>query len=232
MRQDDVRAACVASSAPRAARRGETGNRMKNCLGSTFWAAGALVLAAAAACGSSEADPALSTASSSPPTASSTIASPTSSSDSAGADASATIGSYFQVLDKLRTKPSTDLKQLSSVATTTQLNAAQTLVRAQRDRGQEQVGNTRIVELTVQSVNLDNSDPASGKVPTVVIDVCWDVTDVDVLDKDGKSIVAADRPDTGWTRYTVANYNYAADPTGGWRVANGQDLKETPCAPS
>lgn len=205
---------------------------MRNCLGSTFWATGALVLAAAAGCGSSEADPSPPTASSSPPTASSTSASPTTSTDSADADASATMKSYFQVLDELRTEPSTDLKKLSTVATSTQLNAAQTLVRTQRERGQRQVGLTRIAELTVQSVNLDNSDPASGKVPTVVIEVCWDVTEVDVLDKDGTSIISPDRPDTGWTRYTVANYNYAADPTGGWRVATGQDLKETPCAAS
>ena len=205
---------------------------MKNYLGFKFWATGALVLAAAAACGSSEADPSPPAASSSSPTASSTSASPTSPSDSADADASATMKSYFQVLDELRTEPSTDLKKLSTVATSTQLNAAQTLVRTQRERGQRQVGDTRIAELTVQSVNLDNSDPASGKVPTVVIDVCWDVTEVDVLDKDGTSIVSPDRPDTGWTRYTVANYDYAADPTGGWRVANGQDLQETPCAAS
>src|SRR3954469_9120062 len=96
-------------------------NRMKNFLGSTFWATGALVLAAAAACGSSEADPSPPTASSSSPTASSTSASPTTSTDSAAAqvhdrrgsadaDASATMKSYFQVLDELRTDPSTDLK--------------------------------------------------------------------------------------------------------------------------
>ena len=100
------------------------------------------------------------------------------------------------------------------------------------DQGQRQTGTTAISELKVQSVNLDNSDPDAGKVPTVVIDVCWDVSKVDVLDKSGKSIVSPTRPDTGWTRYTVANYDYAADPTGGWRVATGQDLKKTPCAAS
>ena len=95
-----------------------------------------------------------------------------------------------------------------------------------------ETGTTALNELEVQSVNLDNSDPKAGKVPPVVIDVCWDVTKVDVLDKSGMSIVSSDRPDTGWTRYTVANYKYAADPTGGWRVATGQDLKQTPCAAS
>ena len=104
------------------------------------------------------------------------------------------------------------------------------VVSANRDSARP--GTTAISELKVQSVNLDNSAPDAGKVPTVVIDVCWDVSKVDVLDKSGKSIVSPDRPDTGWTRYTVANYEYAADPTGGWRVATGQDLKQTPCAAS
>jgi hypothetical protein len=133
---------------------------------------------------------------------------------------------YFTVLDELRTEPSSDLAKLETVATRTQLNAARTLVRTHRDRDQRQVGETRIAESTVQSINLDNSDPAAGKVPTVVVDVCWDVSKVDVLDEDGKSIISPDRPDTGWTRYTVANYDYTANPTGGWRVANGQDLKQ------
>ena len=136
------------------------------------------------------------------------------------------------MVDQLRSDPATDLKQLKSVATSAQLNAVETLIGRQRDEGQRQTGTTSINELQVQSVNLDNSDPKAGKVPTVVIDVCWDVSKVDVLDKSGESIVSPNRPDTGWTRYTVANYEYAANPTGGWRVATGQDLKKTPCAAS
>jgi hypothetical protein len=139
---------------------------------------------------------------------------------------------YYAVLDGLRADPSSDLKELETVAIGAQLNAVQTLVGRQQDQGQRQTGTTAISELKVQSVNLDNSDPDAGKVPTVVIDVCWDVSKVDVLDKSGKSILSPHRPDTGWTRYTVANYEYAADPTGGWRVATGQDLKQTPCAAS
>ncbi|QSR30834.1 hypothetical protein CFI00_10085 [Nocardioides sp. S5] len=139
---------------------------------------------------------------------------------------------YYAVLDGLRADPSSDLKELVTVAIGAQRNAVQSLVQRQRDQGQRQTGTTAISELKVQSVTLDNSDPDAGKVPAVVIDVCWDVTKVDVLDKSGKSIVSPDRPDTGWTRYTVANYDYAADPSGGWRVVTGQDLEQTPCAAS
>jgi hypothetical protein len=139
---------------------------------------------------------------------------------------------YFEVVDELNQDLASDPKALVSVATSTQLNAERKTLLSQRDREEKQVGDTSVGELTVQSVNLDNSDPTAGKVPTVIIDVCWDVSDVDVVDKDGQSIVSPDRPDTGWTRYTVANFDYAAKPADGWRVAGGQDLKQTPCAAS
>ena len=208
---------------------------MKNRLGLTFLATGALVLAAVSACADNDADPPPTTPATSSPTESTeptTSPSPTSPNDAATANATAAMTDYYAGLDGLRADPASDLKELETVAIGAQLNAVQTLVQRQRDEGQRQTGTTAISELKVQSVTLDNSDPDAGKVPTVVIDVCWDVTKVDVLDKSGESIVSPDRPDTGWTRYTVANYEYAADPTGGWRVATGQDLKQTPCAAS
>ena len=208
---------------------------MKNRLGLTFLATGTLLLAAVSACADNDADPPPTSPATSSPTESASptaTASPTSPNDAATADATVAMTDYYAVLDGLRADPSSDLKALETVAIGAQLNAVQTLVQRQHDQGPRQTGATAISELKVQSVTLDNSDPDGGKVPTVVIDVCWDVTKVDVLDKSGKSIVSPDRPDTGWTRYTVANYDYAADPSGGWRVATGQDLKQTPCAAS
>jgi hypothetical protein len=206
---------------------------MMNRLGLISWATGTVMLAAVSACGGSNTDPPPTSEPSSPsPSSPTTSSSPSSPSDAASAAATDAVQSYFAVVDQLRSDPAVDLKKLKSVATSAQLNAVETLITRQRDEGQRQTGTTALNELKVQSVNLDNSDPNAGKVPTVVIDVCWDVTKVDVLDESGKSIVSPDRPDTGWTRYTVANYKYAADPTGGWRVATGLDLKQTPCAAS
>lgn len=121
---------------------------------------------------------------------------------------------------------------LSSVVTSSQLSADRKLIRNERDKGLRQVGDTRIAELKVQSVNLENSDPSSGKVPTVAIDVCWDVSHADLVDESGTSVVSPSRPRTGWTRYTVANYHWSANPTGGWRIATSQDLEQTPCTAS
>jgi hypothetical protein len=95
-----------------------------------------------------------------------------------------------------------------------------------------QVGATRIETLKVQSVNLDNSEPSAGKVPTVTVDVCWDVSGAGLIDKSGHSVVKPGRADTGWTRYTVANYHWSGNPSDGWRIATSQDLKKTSCAAS
>ena len=118
------------------------------------------------------------------------------------------------------------------MATSVELSSLTTLVDRERAKDQHQTGATKIDALDVQSVNLDNSNPAAGRVPTVQIDVCWNVTDVGFLDANGHSIVSPERPDTGWTRFTVSNYHYAANPKQGWRVATSQDLKRTPCAAS
>jgi len=139
---------------------------------------------------------------------------------------------YFSTIDRLAQDPSSDTSELNSVTTSSELTAETRFLEGQHRRGERQVGTTKVAKLKVQSVNLDNSDPATGKIPTVVIDVCWDVTGVDVLGKSGKSIVSVNRPNTGWTRYTVANYHFAADPSDGWRVASGQDLKQAPCPAS
>lgn len=205
---------------------------MMNRLGLMSWATGALVLAALSACGDTDADPPPPPASSSSPTASSTSAATASPSEEAAADATALVRHYFATLDEIRTRPSSSLSALSTVAIGTQLSAQTKLVKKGRQKGLRQVGLTRVTQVTAQSVNLDNSDPSAGKVPTVTVDVCWDVSDADLVDKNGQSVVSPDRPDRGWTRYTVANYHWSANPSGGWRIASSQDLKQAPCAAS
>lgn len=208
--------------------------RMRYRLGLRSCATGALVLAAVSACAYGNSEPADPTTSSqsatATPSAPETSARPTSPSVAAASEARRTVRKYFSTIDELAQDPSANLKALGAVMTSTELTAEKTFLRDQHRRGERQVGDTQLADVTVQSVNLNNSDPAAGKVPTVVVDVCWDVSKVDVLSRDGTSIVDPNRQDTGRTRYTVANYQFAADPSGGWRVAGGQDLEQTPCA--
>jgi hypothetical protein len=157
---------------------------------------------------------------------------PPSQSDVAATAASALVAKYYATVDKLGKQPTASLADLSTVAIGVQLSAERTFLTSQRKAKETQTGDTTIVKLDIQSVNLDDSDPSAGKVPTVQIDACWDVSRVDVVDASGKSIVSSSRPNTGWTRLTVANYHYAIDPRGGWRVVTGADLKKDPCAAS
>ena len=211
---------------------------MTRSLGVKAWATGAAVLVAVTACANSSSDtgppPSPSVSPTSPGSTSpgTTSSSPASESEVASTSGEAVVRRYFVVLDDLRQDPAEPVKQLASVATSTQLAAQRRLLTNERDDGLHQVGTTRVAGLTVQSVNLDNSDPSVGRVPTVTVDVCWDVSGADLLDKGGRSVVSPDRASTGWTRYTVANYHWSENPSGGWRVATSRDLKRAPCAAS
>src|SRR4051794_34072150 len=161
--------------------------------------------------------------------ASSSLA-PPSDSQVASEAASQAVRKYYAVVDTIRESSALPLSRLSIIATSTQRSALKTLLGRERQQGRRQSGSTKIAVLKVQSVNLDNSDPTAGKVPTVQVDVCVDVGDVDIVDQTGKSTLSQSRPNTGWTRLTMANYHWSSHPKDGWRVASGQDLKQGPCA--
>lgn len=147
----------------------------------------------------------------------------------ATANATALLRRYFAALDSVRANPAASIDSLSAVAIGIELNSDQRLVEGQRARGLRQTGTTRIAQLQVVSVNRDNSAPTAGKVPAVSVAVCWDVTGADLVDKSGHSVVSSSRPKRGWTIYTVANYEWTSHPADGWRVADSQDLKRSPC---
>jgi len=201
---------------------------MTNSRGALSLATAVLLLVAVTSC-ADDADP--TDPRSNPPASSPSSSSPTptSPSESATNAATATVNDYYAVRNQLRRDPTQPLSLLKSVAISTELTTQQTLFKRERKQGLHQTGETKVVELQVQSVNLDNSDPQAGNVPTVQIDVCFDVSGVDVLDADGKSVVSPERPDTGWIRYSVANYQWDSDPDGSWRVASSQDIERTPC---
>jgi hypothetical protein len=111
------------------------------------------------------------------------------------------------------------------VASSTQLTAQKSLLESQRADGLRQLGDTRVAEVSVESVNLD--EPA-----TVIVDVCWDVSAVDVVNTSGTSVVSPERKDSGWTRFTVTNLTWESGSTDGWRVSGGSDLGDEPCAGS
>jgi hypothetical protein len=207
---------------------------MNKSLGARTWVATSItVLAAVSACSNSSADPPPSTSSANPSPSRVESSSPSmqpSKSDDASSAARALMRRYFAVTDQLGQHLNSSLAELKDITVGSQRTAERVLLESQRRLHERQTGDTRLVVIKLQSIDLDNSKPSAGKVPTALVDVCWDVSNVDVVDRTGSSIVSPNRPDKGWTRYTLANYHYKTDRQGGWRVASGQDLKQAPCA--
>lgn len=188
--------------------------------------AAATVLASVALAGCSEDGPSpTESPTQAAPSPSPTQSSPPTESEAASEAASAVLRTYFATVDLVRQDSSVPPSELDTVASSTQLTAQQNLLKSQRDDGLHQVGDTQIIELKVESVSLDS--PA-----TALIDVCWDVSDVDIVDAEGDSAVASERKEVGWTRYTVTNDKWDAAPEDGWRVSGGADLEKEPCVAS
>lgn len=198
--------------------------------GATRVATAVLLLVAVTACADDGNDPATNP-SAFPSSSAPTTSTPTPPSDSevASEAASVVLRKFYDVRNQLRQDPGLPLDRLDEVAISTELAAQKNLFKKERTQGLHQIGETKVAKLDVTSVNLDNSDPKVGKVPTVQIDLCFDVSGVDVIDKNGKSVISPDRPDTGWIRFLVSNYQWDNDPEGGWRVASSQDIERTPC---
>ncbi len=148
----------------------------------------------------------------------------------ARASAEDLVREYYAVTDEVGANPDAPISRLKRVATSLELSTRQQILEQWRADGWRKTGQTQIADLIVQSVSLDNSDPESGRVPNVQVDVCYDVSDVGLVDRSGASMVSPDRPDRAWERLQVANYDYEADPFNGWRVASLETLEKAPCA--
>lgn len=189
-----------------------------------------LVLAAVPAC-TSDPGPAPSRTASPSPSASratspsvSPSPSPTSGSEVAATSVERLVRDYYGLLDELGQDPRQPLSRLEVYAEGVELSSQQRLYETERSDALHQTGDTRIAELVVQGANL-SADPQ-----TVEVDVCFDVSAVDIVDASGASTVTPDRPEVGWIRHIVVNRDGDSDPTGGWRVSSSHDLERPPCA--
>lgn len=98
------------------------------------------------------------------------------------------------------------------------LNSAKT-------QGIHLTGETKLKSVTHVKTDLAK-DPKSSPptIPYVQFMVCYDVSSVNVVDKDGKSVVPASRKPTGLRLLGVVNYEYP-NPDG-WRVGYVQPKRD------
>ena len=147
--------------------------------------------------------------------------------DRAKASAQALVHEYYDVLDAIRRDPEKGLAPLATVSAGEDLETWRSTFEQWKREGWTMTGTTVVSEVVVQSVS---TGTGGGELPAAVVDVCVDVTGVDVVDPEGKSVVLAERPDRSWERLQISNADYATDADAGWRVVDGETLEQEPCS--
>lgn len=180
-----------------------------------------VVLAAALALSACQGGPDSSQAPTTSPSASASSASsaspsPTSKSpeDKAVKQAKQVVRDYYRVKDlSLQDPDAFVLEDYKTVAISSALVDLQNLYNAAKMQG-HQIGRTTVDSFEVLDVDLTNK-PKQSEIPTVQLSVCYDVSKLNIVDKEGKSIVPPDRKDRGIARIGVSNFEY---PEGPWLV--------------
>lgn len=98
------------------------------------------------------------------------------------AGAEAAVAKLWGLVDELGTDSKRRLDELTTVSRGQSLDTWRELLAQRRRQGHRQIGTTSIVSLEASS--------SEGK---LTVDTCIDVSKVSLVDKDGKSVVAANR---------------------------------------
>ena len=196
---------------------------------SVLLAALVVVLAAGCTGDPTPPSPVATSAPSTPPTTSPTPTPTPSPEGDAALRAEEVVRAYLRAqTDCLSDPPTTEITCFDAVAIGTELvNLKNALTSAQAME-------TRVVgEIALASIKMRGADLASDPVasppvvPTVVFDVCADVSGYNVMDKAGQSIVPPDRAATSPLEVSVYNYEYPNQTQ--WRVGYVVPAEDSAC---
>lgn len=137
--------------------------------------------------------------------------------------AQAAVEHYLALFDEISANPDHDVAELEEVANGRALDWASHQITTWRDAGYTGVGTQFVSNFRVTAVDLDPDNSGVDR-PTVALTACVDLSDTDLVDKDGNSVVPADRPDRVLVDYSVANIGWPEDQQ--WRVV-GDDAQLT-----
>ena len=153
----------------------------------------------------------------------------TSPEDAAAAKAEEVLRAYFRAQTQcLADPPNTPITCFDNVAIGTELkNMRNTLVSAQV-MVTKVSGDITVVSVDREGVDLTNRvTETPPTVPTVTFNVCVDVSNYNIVDKDGKSVVPADRKPR--SRVEVSVYDYKYPDASQWRVGYVVVPKDPTC---
>lgn len=170
-------------------------------------------------CTSDPTDPSSTPSTSSPTTSEpSPTETPLTPEEEAIAAAEDAIPAYFAASDKALATPDTfNAADFEKVAIGSALVDLQNLLASVQAQGFHQIGETQVVSIDSPTVDLtEDLDATPPVVPIVEADVCYDVSELNIVDAEGKSTTPADRAPRGLAHVGVTNYEY---PDGPWLVA-------------
>ena len=135
---------------------------------------------------------------------------------------------YFRVSDVSMQDPENfRVEDYKKVAISSALIELQNGYNSQVAQDVRQIGGLVVDSVEDPKVDLTfKPKKTPPEIPNVIFTVCFDVSAVNVVDKDGKSIVPPGRPDRGMLRVGVANYEY---PDGPWLVDFTEGLDDKSC---
>jgi hypothetical protein len=127
---------------------------------------------------------------------------------------------YYAVDEAIAANPRVPLKRYYEVA---QGDYAQSLLQAaqaQRAKGYQVIGKVKVGAPEVRGLLLPHSN---GDVPGATVRVCLDVSGVNVVDKEGKSVVEPGRPSAYIETLSLKKRKY------GWRITDGANRETSKC---
>lgn len=140
----------------------------------------------------------------------------------ADADAIARMKEYYAVTDRLNQRPGTKKNsdaRLKGVAIATELVYSVESIDSFRASGLHQTGTVRLDNIKIESTKLEFQPKAKRPViPTVAVNLCVIESGIDIIDRTGKSHVAAGRLPRIVTHVSVSNYSWPS--RNGWRVSS------------
>lgn len=139
------------------------------------------------------------------------------------------VPTYLRTVDDLYLDQSRPLDDIYQVAVAPDASTEATAIGKFRAQGYRQMGRTRLVSASAQSVDL-TSDPSASPSPSpphFVVTACVDVGQVTAVDASGRSLVPPGRPRYLIERLTVVNASYP-DPAS-WRVSEAPNTQAQTC---
>jgi len=124
--------------------------------------------------------------------------------------------------------PTTEITCFDPVAIGTELVNLKNALTSAQAMETRVVGDIAVASIQLQGVDLTNDAAASPPVvPTVVFDVCADVSGYNVVDKAGQSIVPPNRAAASPLKVSVYNYEYPHQTQ--WRVGYVVPAEDLAC---